>query len=392
MPSPPVIDLTESGVEGTELQTEEKSLSGHHLQNGSVYINPISKNQDVILLESSPNDSKSPRRDCGTEKPTQRHLSSPTQPQDENISAKLCHNTPAVNLTLLPFHKTHVSKQNASRYSDQFANDFSQMSLCFRQLNGNGEVPECTGTLLKMETNLLRMEALPSESLPDVMKSPTGHQINSSLSNEHFQDKGSEHLQHPVDCSTTEKVHSDSNLNNHDTLENKLDSSHSYNHIPSSAFIPSLKTEASKDPLVFDLDHLELDQSVSDQRSPSNHSSSHSLTSRVKSCKGFNSNLVCPVSLSSMSNGSQSPASEQLLGETTPEWQLETGTYNNDLGSESPASLSWQGESDSEDVSKESRFRAVSREDRQYVCPVTLRKAMTAPTRVLVRTYFCCTH
>ncbi|XP_013863815.1 uncharacterized protein simc1 [Austrofundulus limnaeus] len=379
LPNPPVIDLTESVVEETELQTEEKSQSGHHLEKGR--INSVSNDQDVILLERSPKDSKSPQRDRGTKRPAQRRSSSPTQPKEENLTAKLCHKKTAVKLTLLPFHKTLVSQQNTSRYSDQFANDFSQMSLCFRQLNGNDEEPEVIGTL---KTNLLQMEPLPSECLPEVMKSPTGHQINSSLSNEQLQNKESEHLQHPADCFTKERVQSDSNLNNHDTLENKLDSSHSYNHIPSPTFISSLQTKPPKEPLVFNLEHMELDQSESDQRCPSNHSSSHSLTPGVKSCKGFNSNLVSHASLSSMSNGNQSPISEQMLGEKTPEWQMETGTYSDALGSESPASLSWQEESDGEDVSKESRFRAVSREDRQYVCPVTLRKAMTAPARDLI--------
>lgn len=374
LPIPSLIDLTESVEEDTELQTEEKPPSGCHLEKGSVHINSVSNNQDVFLLEISKEDSKSLQRDCGTEKPAQ----TPTQPHEENLPAELCHHTPAVKQTLLPFHKTHVSEQNISRYSDQF-NDFSQISLCFKQINGNGEVPECTDTL---KTTLLEMESSPSESLPEVMKSPTGHQINSSPSNEQLQDKGSEHLQHPVDCSTTEKAPSDSN---HGPLENKLNVFHSQNHIPSSTFISSLQTKAPKEPPVFNLEQMEIDQFESDQRCPSSHSSLHSATSSVKSCKEFSSNLVSQMSLSWMSNGGQSPTSEQMLRENTPEWQMETGTYNSDLGSESPASLCWQGESDGEDVSKESRFRAVSREDRRYVCPVFLRKAMTAPTRVLVR-------
>ncbi|TNN64800.1 CCR4-NOT transcription complex subunit 6 [Liparis tanakae] len=65
----------------------------------------------------------------------------------------------------------------------------------------------------------------------------------------------------------------------------------------------------------------------------------------------------------------------------------EAGTYRGDLGMDSPVSFVWQEGSDEDEVNKGSRFdmdfMVASREDRQFVCPVTLRKIMSGPVQAL---------
>ncbi|XP_023127457.2 SUMO-interacting motif-containing protein 1 [Amphiprion ocellaris] len=83
-------------------------------------------------------------------------------------------------------------------------------------------------------------------------------------------------------------------------------------------------------------------------------------------------------------NESPSP-SEHIPTEGTPEWQSDNETYREDIGNDSPVFL-WQGGSDGEDLNEESRsldFRAVSSEDRLFVCPVTLKKLMAGSAQAL---------
>ncbi|KAM8908492.1 SUMO-interacting motif-containing protein 1 isoform 2-T2 [Spinachia spinachia] len=62
------------------------------------------------------------------------------------------------------------------------------------------------------------------------------------------------------------------------------------------------------------------------------------------------------------------------------------GTYWGNLGSDSP--VFWQEDSDVEHVNEDDRFdkdfRVASRKDKQFVCPVTLRKIMSGPLQVLL--------
>ncbi|XP_068442280.1 SUMO-interacting motif-containing protein 1 [Clinocottus analis] len=76
---------------------------------------------------------------------------------------------------------------------------------------------------------------------------------------------------------------------------------------------------------------------------------------------------------------------EPLLSE---EDRSEAGTYIGDLGIESPGSFVWQEGSDGDEVNKDSRFdmdfTVASREDRQFVCPDTLRKIMAGPVQAML--------
>lgn len=362
-PCPQVIDLTECVEKQTELQTEDKLPNDQQLKKGNTHLNAVPNDQDLVLHESSPKDSKSPQQDCGTQQPGKRHLNSPTQAQEENTAANLCHDTPAVKLAQLPVLKTHVSDLNTSQSYDQLASAFSPVLLCFTQQISNSESPKCTSILKTTSSNM-------EPSLPEVLNSPTRHQINDKLSEDQSQDTRSEQLQHLAECPTTRKVHSDANLNKENTWENNLLGLNSSNHILAPTFISSPQAKAQKETLDSNLEPMELDQPEPGQR--------------------------CPSSPSHMSHGHQSPMSEQMSGENMSECYFETETYNYDLGSESPASLPCHGESDGEDMSKDGRFgtnfRAVNRRDRQHVCPDAFRKVMTGPPRVLVRTCFCSSH
>uniref|UniRef100_A0A3Q2ZQU0 SUMO interacting motifs containing 1 n=1 Tax=Kryptolebias marmoratus TaxID=37003 RepID=A0A3Q2ZQU0_KRYMA len=382
-PSPPVIDLTEC----EDKETETKPPRDRRLEKGSAHKNAVSNDREFILLESSPRDAESPQQDCGRRTPpAQRHLSCPARgAQGDGATADPCRDAPAVKSTVkLPFLKARVSELNTSGASVQVSNGFSQTSLCHGQLNDNGEAPDCTSNL---KTASLNMDPSLSECPPEGMKPPSGHEINSKeLSKEQLQVKGSQHLQRPADPPGSEEGRPDANLNTDNTWENKLDGFHSTTHVPSPTFTSSPQAKAPKEPLASNAEQMDLDQYESGQSCSSARSSSRSPTSGVNSREEFDSDSAS--SHSHTSPGNRSPASQHMLGETTPEWQLETRAYDDNLGSESPETLPLHGESDGEDMSQESRFgsdfRAVSREDRQYVCPDALGKVMTEPTRVLL--------
>ncbi|XP_034399704.1 SUMO-interacting motif-containing protein 1 isoform X2 [Cyclopterus lumpus] len=131
-----------------------------------------------------------------------------------------------------------------------------------------------------------------------------------------------------------------------------------------------------------------------------------------------------PISHNLMRQVDPTPTSEHTLAESPSEWQSEkikadeasngfdflhwsipnepllsvsnadmedrseAGTYRGDLGIDSPVSFVWQEGSDGEEVNKESRFdmdfMVASSEDRQFVCPVTLRKIMSGPVQAVL--------
>ncbi|KAM4622135.1 uncharacterized protein simc1 isoform 2-T2 [Polymixia lowei] len=77
------------------------------------------------------------------------------------------------------------------------------------------------------------------------------------------------------------------------------------------------------------------------------------------------------------------PSDPPLSVPRTEDLDEGTGTYRGDLGVDSPVHIDWQEGSDGEEVNGESKFgvhfRSASREDRRFVCPITLRKIMAGP-------------
>eukprot|EP00064_Thunnus_orientalis_P005350 superscaffoldBa00000517_g5364 len=174
-------------------------------------------------------------------------------------------------------------------------------------------------------------------------------------------------------------------------------------------------------------DQLELSRAESRQGYFSDHSSSHFPPTELDPSRPFDLvslSHTSPISHNLKSQADPMPTSEDTRAENTSEWQFQegntdeasnsldflccsipgdpplsvtktedveggsgTGTYRGDLGIDSPVSLLWQEGSDGE-VNEESRydmdFRGASREDRHFVCPITLKKIMAGAAQTLI--------
>ncbi|XP_012780291.2 SUMO-interacting motif-containing protein 1 isoform X2 [Maylandia zebra] len=143
----------------------------------------------------------------------------------------------------------------------------------------------------------------------------------------------------------------------------------------------SSQDEAQMESPCSDLNQPKLEKSR--QPCSSGNSSPFSPTTASNSSEPFEPDPpsnTSPISHSRKSPAESSPRSESA--EDTPEWQLETETYKGDLGLYSPGSFPWEDESDGEDMNEETMdCRAVSREDRHFVCPSTLRKLLAGTSQ-----------
>jgi len=289
----------------------------------------------------------------------QSWLNSPTQHVEQNHTAHPSQDTPAVKLTRLPFLETHVTELKTSGCSVHLTNEPSQMSLYFRHLDDKREAQECIDNLRTTTAlNVSHMGPSVDEGPPEVEKSTTDQQESGKEpANAQVRDKGSQHLQTPADFPTSEEGNSYATSNKHCTSENEPDGFHSSNHLPSPTFTSSFPDKAQREVPCSNQELM--DQAESRQSCPSDQSSLHSPTTRLNSSERYE-----PV---------------------MPEWEMETETYRGDMGMDSPSSLLWQGESDGEESRCGMDFRAVSREDQQYVCPDALGKVMSGPAQALVR-------
>ncbi|XP_072251936.1 uncharacterized protein simc1 [Leuresthes tenuis] len=333
----PVIDLTENSSKETELETENLPSEGGF---------------------PSEKDCKDTKTVCFLLNSKQSCLNSPAQHVEQNHTAHPCQDTPAVKLTRLPFLETHVSELKTG-CSVQLTNEPSQMSLYFRHPDDKREAQECIDNLRTATAlNVSHMGSLVDEGPPEVEKSATDQQESGKEpANAQVRDKGSQRLQTPADFPTSEEGNSCATSNKHCNSENEPDGFQSSNHLPSPPSTSSFPDKAQRE--VPCSNQEQMDQAESRQSCPSDQSSLHSPATRLTSSERY----------------------EPVL----PEWEMETETYRGDMGMDSPSSLLWQGGSDGEESRFGMDFRAVSREDRQFVCPDALGKVMSGPTQALIR-------
>ncbi|KAM4732374.1 uncharacterized protein simc1 [Anableps anableps] len=357
------------------------------LDQGIINTNNVLNGQDFKLLENSSGNSQffSPQQDCGTQNPKQRRLNSPTQPLKQNLAIQPSQDAPDVKLDQLSFLESRSKNLKTSGHCVQLTKDSSQLSLCFKQ-NNHFEAQECASSLERTSSvlNISHTESMVLKYLPEVMKSTTQEdKLPQEHPNKLLQGQATQHLQIPADCPNVKEGHDDATLKQHKTIENKLDGFHSSDIIPST-FMSSSLDKTQKEAICSNLEKLDLDNSESGQLCPSDHSSSHSS----HSFKADSVSHTSSTPLNHTNQGSQSPKSDCMPGEKMSEWQLETLTYGEDAGGDSPMSLPWQGESDREDINEESRcrtdFREASREDRKQVCEITLKKLMAGQRQVLI--------
>ncbi|XP_044061381.1 uncharacterized protein simc1 isoform X2 [Siniperca chuatsi] len=419
----PVLNLTESGVtNGREQETDNMPPDDFQIKEETT------NKQDFNLKKSSSRDPTvfALQRDCGDLKPKQRRLDSPTQHQKQTDKAHHC--APTVKLRRLPFLETHVTELQISSCSVHLTKDHTQMSLNLRQLDNNSEAPECVSNLrTTTASNGPHMEPSLDESSPKVVESliRQEQQENSNeFTSTQLNAEISQHLQSPADSPCSDKGSS----KEHRTHEDERDDFCSSMLIPSPTCQDKAKGSLQRDVLCSSLEQLELDKADSRQSCDFDHSSPHSPTIGLNLSGPFDLDSLShtsPISHSLTSQVDPTPTSEHTLAENMSQCQSEevkadeasnspdllrcsipsepalsvsktedmddgswTGTYRGDLGIDSPVSFHWQEGSDGEQVNGESRFdmdfREASREDRHFVCPVTLRKIMSGPAQALI--------
>lgn len=346
-------------------------------------------------------------------KPKQIHLDSQTQPPKQTDEAH--HRTAVVRLTRVPFLETNIAELKTPKYSVYLNSDRDRkkMSLHLRQLIDNSEAPECISNWSR--TADPHMDPSPDESPPKVVESlvrqeeqENSHELPITPLNV----KMSQHLQSPADCPCSDEGGSVATSKEHGTREDESSSG------------DKAQDSSPKEVICSELQQLELDKAES--RQSSDHSCAPSPTTGPNPSEPFDLDSLShtsPISHNLMSQVDPPPTSEPTPAEDTSDWRSEvvvkadeasnssdilrwsvpsvpalsnedmddgsgTGTCRGDLGIDSPVSFLWQDGSDGDEVNKDSRFdmdfRAASREDRQYVCPVTLRKIMSGPAQALV--------
>ncbi|XP_014893737.1 uncharacterized protein simc1 isoform X2 [Poecilia latipinna] len=376
------LDLTETRVTKPEIK-DCFEVGDSQFNQSIVNKNNVLNGQGLKLQENSSGHSHifPLQQDCGTQSPKQRRLNSPMQPQKQNLAIQPSQDAPNVELDQLPFIESHIKNLKRSGSCVQLTKDSPQMSQCFKPNNRFEAQESATSSDIVSSTLYVSLtEPAVPKCLPIMLKTTTKeHETPQEYTNNLLQDQATQDLQIPTDCPIV--GHDDANLKQHKTMENKLDGFHSSDMIPSST---SYQDKPQKEAICSNLEKLDLDNSDSGQRSPSNHPSSQSSQSSKADSVSYPSSSP----LNHTNRGGQSPRSPYMPSEKMHEWELQSQTYEEDTGGDSPVSLPWQGESDREDMNEESRcctdFREASREDRRHVCPITLKKLMAGHHQVLI--------
>uniref|UniRef100_A0A669DGU9 SUMO interacting motifs containing 1 n=1 Tax=Oreochromis niloticus TaxID=8128 RepID=A0A669DGU9_ORENI len=372
-----VVDLTENE---TEQETENLPPDNCQSKNTNTNLNHISQSQDYNHQKTPLTDSVvcAPQQDCGDPKPKQRRLNPQipeTQHPKKDNKAAPCTNTPAVKLKRLPFLETHVAELKTSKCSVYVTKDCTQMSL-----NNHGETPHCNSNLsTNTSPNISNVEPLFDASPPK-----DGQENNSEeCPNTQVQDDELQHLHSPANSPCSVGQNSVGSSKEHSTHDGQSDGVSSALPITSIDLASSSQDEEQMESPCYDLNQPKLDEPEESRQScSSGNSSPYSPTNASNSSEPFEPDPpsnTSPISHSHKSPAESSPRSESV--EDMPEWQ-ETETYKGDLGLYSPGSFPWEDESDGEDMNEETMdCRAVSREDRHFVCPSTLRKLLAGTTK-----------
>lgn len=415
-----MVDLTGSDS-ANETEQEAEHLPQEGIKKENLKERQLSNKQDFNLQKSFSEDTGVfvPQLDCGNLKPKLICLNSETQHQKQTSESHGSHHTPAVKLKRLPFLESHFRDLETSRCSVYLTKDCTQLSLCLGQVNNNSEAPE--------HINNLRMT-----TSPPLLTSPRQNQEENSnqFTNMHLQDI-SLHLQSQACSPHSDNEGSIATLKERSTCQDKTDD------FFSSVFTPSPTSSQHKaqgfiqrEILSSNTEELEADKARSRQ-SISDLSTPNSPNPRPYTCVPLDPKSLSPSSPVSLNHNSPvdpTSTSGHAPVENIDDWQLEkskadgtsisleflscstlsdpplsgykaedmdegsgTGTYRDDLGMDSPVSFLWEEGSDGEGVNEDSQyemnFRAASTEDRNFVCPVTLKKMMSGSTQALVRNF-----
>lgn len=426
-----VVDLTESNEEnGTKQETEKFPLE--HCQ-----IKKDTSNEQKFSFRTSSSGElpvSVQRWNCANLKQKQDCKDSKAQHLKQTDVARGC--SPTVKLRRMSCLETHVTELNASMFSVNINIDRTEMSAHPRLQGSDSDETEREGrttvTSNGPHTEPLHEESPPNltESLIKAEKQEKGQEFRSTELNAEI----SQHPEHPADspCSNKGspiKMSTEQNINNEDKsdsfclstpIRSPLSPSSSQDEAQDSFYFSQDTSKGSfKRDIMRFLEQLEGDPPVSEHNSLSDSSSPLSFTSELKP-------HTSPTSCNTISYVQQAPASEHTQAEASselllaevkteeasnspdllfhdiagqaplPVWKTEdmdegpgAGSCSRDLENDDPVYLFWQDWSHEENVTEESSFdtdfRAASREDRDFVCPVALGKLMSGQTQALVR-------
>ncbi|XP_060903879.1 uncharacterized protein simc1 [Labrus mixtus] len=402
----------------TEIVTKEES---DNLPPDYCQIKEDSKNkihtlneQDFNIQKSPSSDSTALQEDCLNLKQRQICLDSQSH-QKQTTKENNC--VPTIKLKWMPFHETHVKDLKMPRRSVSLTKDPMQMSPNFIQQGITSETPECSKDLRTTSaSNSLRTEPLLDNSLSQTIISPV-------------RKKQEELPSKPLNVEISQRVRSPTDFAFGDSRENSTfdtrDDLCSDIFIDSSS-VPFSPFKKTHDPfqsqvLSSDPEKLISDKADSAQSVLSNHSPLYSTATGLNLSEPTDLNCLpktSPQTLNFKSEVDAAPTSGYTPAENMCKWQMETvkvdeasnssdllgwsipcepllsvpktddmdsgsgsWQYEQDRGIDSPMPYTWQ------EVNTESRFdedfRAASRDDRHFVCPVTLKKIMSGPAPAL---------
>ncbi|KAM6923982.1 uncharacterized protein simc1 [Xenentodon cancila] len=359
--SPPVIDLTENDTKRIVMDTEKKETEVDTAKKETAV--DTAKKETEVDTENLPADVK-------------------------HKEQKPCLDKLAVKLARLPFLESHATELSTSGFSVHLGQSSSQMPLWLNQLKSSNGAGECDSDFRTTAAlNVSHVEPSFLQCLPEVAKSAPGQKENKELASENMQEEESQAQQSPVISLCSGEQSSVTTSKEHRIAKNEKDGLRLSDRIPSPPFTHSSADKPQDEANCTNLNQLELDKE-SGKSYTCDSSCPHSPGTRVDLCEVFEPYSFSNTSSKSHQQQSQvdpSSNSEHVPAENAQVWQLETETFKEEMGIESPLSLLWQGESEGEDINEENRFgtdfRAVSREDRQFVCPVALRKVMAEPAQ-----------
>lgn len=314
------------------------------------------------------------------------------QKQTDNAN----HNTPTIKLTRLPFLEGHITKLKTSSCCVYVTKDCTQLSL---RVDSNSENSECHRDLKRsLTSDGPHVEpSQPSHDFhPEVMESPVrkqqqakGKKVYANIS------------QHP-ECSAnyacSNKESSFAASEEHITAENKWNDFRSSRIIHSPTSPPSYQ----RDTISFQ-EQLEFDPAESKQSYLSDGPPPLLPTTELNPLE--TSDLDCLSHTSSISDNmsqvDQTPNSDHTpaeMEEVASDSHLSVSISvdmggrsvpricRGDLESADPVYLFWRNEEQMTGESgSDTNFLATNEEDRDFVCPVALRKITSGQTQALVR-------
>uniref|UniRef100_A0A147B6U7 SUMO interacting motifs containing 1 n=1 Tax=Fundulus heteroclitus TaxID=8078 RepID=A0A147B6U7_FUNHE len=372
LPDIPAADATATGDKETAPETKGCLPNGDRRFDGILSMSNVLNEQGFKRPEKTSGVSRAspPQQDCGPQCAKKRRLSSPPPAQKQNLATPPSQDAAE--------ERPDGSASPGSRAESptarvQPSKDSPRTPLAFKRSH-NSEAERCSTGL----------EAAPSSLNLSRLKcaepATAGNETPQEQTKELLRDEATQRLQIPADCpKATEGHDDDATSGQRRTTQNEPDGFHSSDVSPSPASTSSSPDKTQEEDVRSSSEQLDAENA---EPAPPCLSDAPSRRS-PRSLKADSDSLASFPPLNHTSPGGESPGPDHAPGDSPSDWHLETASYSEEAGADSLTWLPWQGEADGEDRLCRD-FRAVSREERRYVCPVALKKLMAGHRRVLI--------